>query len=181
MRATLGFQRHHKVLGLDTLRQWRIHHRRAPTSIGLEQAGRDGRTAVGGEEPQLVDFLRGQRRQITGEENQVAIAPLVDRLTPRLRLVARGDQFDLLCVRIQQRLYHFVCLLEPASLVGELLSLPSQVPLQRRIPPQQTDGDHNERKYRRPSNSRPSTSTPPGTLLAFRCRRDRQAWLVSNR
>src|SRR5208282_3190637 len=117
VRAVLGFERDHEVPSLDAFRQRRIYDRRAAPTIRLKQARRDGSTAVGGKQPKLVDFLRGQRRQIAGEENQVAVATLIDRLTSRLRLIAYGEELDLRCLWIEQRRHDFVCLFELASLV----------------------------------------------------------------
>src|SRR5580700_11445249 len=81
MRATLRFERNRKILRLDAFRQWRINHRCAATRIRLEQACRNGCASVSREQPQLVNFLRWQGWQITGEENQVAITTLINCLT----------------------------------------------------------------------------------------------------
>ena len=102
MRSTIRLQRHRKVLCLYPFRKRRIHHGCAAMRVRFKQPCRNGCAAIGREQPQLIDLLRRQWRQITGEENQAPIVPLVDRLTSWLRLVAGGNQFDLLRFRIDQ-------------------------------------------------------------------------------
>ena len=111
-----------------------------PRASGLNRSRRNGRAAIGREQPQLIDLFRGQRRQIAGKENQAAIAPLVDRLASRLRLVAGGNQFESswLPDRPGSRPISFACS-QLCSLVAELSSQRSNVAFQRRIPPQQSD------------------------------------------
>ncbi len=92
-----------KILGRHSVGKRRIYYGRAAVRVGLEQAGGNRCSAIGREEPQLINLLGRQRRQIAGKENQAAIAPLINCLSAGLRLASCRHQFNLLRLGINQR------------------------------------------------------------------------------
>ena len=107
--------------------------------VRLEQSGGNGSAAISGDKPEFVHLLRRKLRQAAGEEDETAIAALVDGLAARLRLVSLGDHFDFQCVRVEQRFQDFFGFLKLTLLTHNLRMEQYHITLQRRILTQESN------------------------------------------
>src|SRR6266852_1708130 len=78
-RALLRLNRDGEGLGLNPSRDRRIDHHCPAMRIWLKNACRNRCTLLGND-PELISFLRRQRKQVVGYKNQPVVMPRVDGL-----------------------------------------------------------------------------------------------------
>ena len=135
--------------------QRRIYHRCAAARVRLEHACGD-RRPLGGNQPELVSFLRGQRWHVVGYEHQVAAVAKIESLALWLRRSLQGYESNTLRFRRHDRRGDFAQIFKFPGALGRLRTRRCETLPQRSIFLPQRRGE-----YDHCSGCCPSQYSPP--------------------